>query len=73
MQDHVLISHTLEGKSQEWPMVGGYLDVKVSVFQIQAKEPVPWANLQEDLFQRNHPEQPSHEGTVQGSKIEDRP
>ncbi len=36
--------------------MGGYLDVKVSVFQIQRKEPVPWA---------------FHEGAVQVPEIED--
>ncbi len=34
-KDRVLISHSLEGESQEPPVVGGYLDVKLSVFQIQ--------------------------------------
>ncbi len=34
-EDRVLISHSLEGESQEPPVVGGYLDVKLSVFQIQ--------------------------------------
>ncbi len=29
-----LRSHTLEGESQEWPVMGGYLNVKVSIFQI---------------------------------------
>ncbi len=62
----MLISHTLKGESQEWLVVGGYLDVKVSVFQIQGKEPVSWAYFQEDLFQRNYPERPSHEGVVSG-------
>ncbi len=50
---------------------GGYLDVKVSIFQVQRKEPVPWAYLRQDLFQCNHPERPSHEGTVQEPEIED--
>ncbi len=45
--------------------------MKVSVFQIQGKEPVSWAFLREDPFQRNHPERPSHEGEVQGSEIEE--
>ncbi len=63
----------LKVESEEWPVVGGYLDVKVSVFQIQAKEPVPLAYLRNDLLQCNHPEHPSHEGVVQGSEIEDGP
>ncbi len=36
-EGRVLISHSLEGESQEPPVVGGYLDVKVSIFQIQRK------------------------------------
>ncbi len=40
---------------------GGYLDVKVRVFQIQLHESVPWAYLQEDLFQSYHPERPFHQ------------
>ncbi len=51
--------------------MGGYLDVKVSVFQIQRKEPVSWAYLREDLFQSSHSERSFHEGTVQVSEIKD--
>ncbi len=36
-KDRVFISHSLEGESQETPVVGGYLDVKISIFQIQQK------------------------------------
>ncbi len=53
--------------------MGGYLDVKVCVFQVQRTEPVPCANLREDLLQRDHPERPSHEGVIQASEIEDGP
>ncbi len=53
--------------------MGGYLDVKVCVFQVQRTEPVPCANLREDLLQRDHPEWPSHEGVIQASEIEDGP
>ncbi len=47
--------------------------MKVSIFQIQRKEPVPWAYLREDPFQGSHSERPFHEGTVQTSEIEDGP
>ncbi len=73
VQDRVLISHSLEGESQESSVMGGYLDVKVCVFQVQRTEPVPCANLREDLLQRDHPERPSHEGVIQASEIEDGP
>ncbi len=53
--------------------MGGYLDVKVCIFQVQRTEPVPCANLREDLLQRDHPERPSHEGVIQASEIEDGP
>ncbi len=53
--------------------MGGYLDVKVCVFQVQRTEPVLCANLWEDLLQRDHPERPSHEGVIQASEIEDGP
>ncbi len=46
----------------------GCLDVKVRVFQIQRKEPVPWAYFREDLLQFNWP---FHKGAVQVSEIED--
>ncbi len=49
--------------------MGGYLDVKVHVFQIQRHEPVSWAYLWEDLFQSDHPERPFHQGIIQESKI----
>ncbi len=52
--------------------MGGYLDVKVHVFQIQRHEPVPWANLREDLFQCDHPERPFYQGVIQESEIENR-
>ncbi len=68
----VLISHSLEGESQEL-LVGGYLDEKVSVSQIQRKEPVPWAYLREDWIQCNYLERPFHKGTIQMSEIEDGP
>ncbi len=55
-KDRVLLSHSLEGKSQESPVMGGYLDVKVCVFQVQRKGPVPCANLREDLLQRDQDE-----------------
>ncbi len=48
-KDRVLISHSFEGESQEPPVVGGYLDVKVSIFQIQQKKTVHLACLREDL------------------------
>ncbi len=51
---------------------GGYLDVKVRVFQIQWHEPVPWAYLQEDLFPSNHPERPFHQGVIKDSEIKKR-
>ncbi len=51
-------------------MVGGYLDMKVGIFQIPLKEPVPWAYLREDLFQCSHPRRPFHEGVFQVSEIE---
>ncbi len=35
--DRALISHSLEGESQETPVMGGYLNVKVGVFHIQRK------------------------------------
>ncbi len=70
-KDGVLISHSLEGESQESSVMGGCLDVKVCVFQVQRKEPVPCANLREDLLQREHPERPLHEGAIQVSEIED--
>ncbi len=44
--------------------------MKVSVFQVQRKEPVPWAYLCEDLFQSNHPERPSYESMVKEPEIE---
>ncbi len=53
--------------------MGGYLDVKVCVFQVQGTEPVPCANLRGDLLQRDHPERPSHEGVIQASEIKDGP
>ncbi len=40
-KDRVLISHSLEGESQEPPVVRGYLDDRVSVFQIQQKKQSP--------------------------------
>ncbi len=57
----------------ESSVMGGYLDVKVCVFQVQRTEPVPYVNLRGDLLQRDHPEQPSHEGVIQASEIEDVP
>ncbi len=66
----MLISHSLEGESQEPPVVGGYLDVKVSIFQIQRKEPLPWAYLHEDLLRCNHPEWSFHKDVIQMSEIE---
>ncbi len=48
---------------------GGYLHVKVRIFQIQQHEPVPWAYLREDLFQSDHPELPFHLGVIQESEI----
>ncbi len=68
-----VVSHSLEGESQESSVMGGYLDVKVCIFQIQRTEPVPCANMREDLLQRDHPERPSHEGVIQASEIEDGP
>ncbi len=53
--------------------MGDYLDVKVGVFQVQKKEPVPWAYLREDLFQCSHPERLIHEGAFQVPEIEDGP
>lgn len=50
LKDHVLICHSLKSESQEAPVMGGYLNVKVSIFQIQDKEPVPWAYLHEICF-----------------------
>ncbi len=47
--------------------------MKVCVFQVQRTEPVPCANLREDLLQRDHPERPSHECVIQASEIEDGP
>ncbi len=47
--------------------------MKVCVFQVQRTEPVPCANLREDLLQRDHPERPSHEGVIQASEIGDGP
>ncbi len=49
------------------------LDVKVCVYQVQRKEPVPCMNLREDLLQSYHPERPPHEGVIQVSEIEDGP
>ncbi len=72
-KDRVLLSHSLEGESQESPVMGGYLDVKVCVFQVQRKEPVPCANLREDLLQRDQDEWPPHESVIQVSEIEDGP
>ncbi len=63
-KNRALISHSLEGESQELPVVGGYPDVKVGVFQVQRKEPVLWADLREDLFQCSHPERAFHKGTL---------
>ncbi len=40
-QDLVLISHPFECESQESSVMGGSLDVKVCVFQIQRHKPVP--------------------------------
>ncbi len=54
-----------QAESQESPVVGGYLDVKVGVFQVQREELVLWVDLQEDLFQCIHPEWLIHEGTIQ--------
>ncbi len=53
----------------ESSVMWGYLDAKVRIFQIQRHEPVPWAYLQEDPFQSDHPEQPFHQGVIQESKI----
>ncbi len=47
--------------------------MKVCIFQVQRTEPVPCANLREDLLQRDHPERASHEGVIQASEIEDGP
>ncbi len=63
-KERVLIIYSLEGGSQELPVIGGYLNVKVSVFQIQRKEPVPWAYLREDLLRCNHPEWTFHKGAI---------
>ncbi len=67
-QDLVLICHPFECESQESSAMGGYLDVKVCVFQIQRHEPVPWAYLREDLFQ-SEPERAFHQGVIQKSEI----
>ncbi len=66
-EDLVLIRHPLECESQELSVMGGYLDMKVSVFQIQWHEPVPWAYLREDLLQCDHPERPFYQGVIQES------
>ncbi len=63
-KDRVLISHSLECESQESSVIGDYLDGKVCILQVQRKEPVPWPNLREDLFQCDQPEQRLHEGTI---------
>ncbi len=47
--------------------------MKVSIFQVQRKEPVPWVYLRGDLFQCGYPESPFHEGAVHVSEIEDGP
>ncbi len=49
--------------------MGGYLDVKVHVFQIQRHEPVPRENMQEDLFESDHPERPFYLGVIKESEI----
>ncbi len=36
-KDLVLISHSLEGKSQKSSVMGGYLDLKVCVLQVERK------------------------------------
>ncbi len=56
-----------ECESKESSVMGGYLDVKVRIFQIQQLKPVPWAYL--DLFQSDHPERPFHQGVIQESEI----
>ncbi len=49
---------------------GGGLSGCETVFQIEQKEPVPWAYLRENLLRRNHPEQPFHKGAIPMSEIE---
>lgn len=51
---------------------GGYLDVKVGVFQVQRKELLPWSYLREDLLQCSHSER-FDEGAVEVPEIEDGP
>ncbi len=48
---------------------GGFLDMKVSVYQIQWHEPIPWVYLWDDLLQFDHPEQPFYQGVIQESEI----
>ncbi len=64
-----MVVELLRLQSQESSVMGGYLDVKVHVFQIQRHEPVPRENLQEDLFQSDHPEQPFHRGVIKKSEL----
>lgn len=58
---------------QESPVMGGYLNVEVRIFQIQREEPIPLAHLLEDLFQSSYPGCLFHRGVVQLSEIEDGP
>ncbi|MGL5292748.1 MAG: hypothetical protein ACRC9V_03005 [Aeromonas sp.] len=48
--------HGLANSAALSSVMGGYLDVKLRVFQIQGEEQVPWAYIPEDLLQGNHSE-----------------
>ncbi len=49
--------------------MGGYLNMKVSIFQIRWQEPIPWEYLREDLLQCDNREQPFYQGVIQESEI----